>query len=353
MNFASSFRTAEVETRPVGTLRQYVPELDGLRAIAVLVVILYHTDPQGAFRGGFIGVDLFFVLSAFLITSILHDEKETTGKIRLAQFYWRRMLRLMPPLLLFLTAYVAVAPLIVPGYPHLRDAMIAGAYLSNFAYVAEQIPPYIRHTWSLAAEEQFYLLWPAVLLVLMRVQRPALLLGAIWLNLTALRLTTDDWIAYYYGFLPHGSGLVLGAILFFLVRDRKLVLGPAHTLVAAAVLAIIATTADLHESAFVITVAEIASAVIIGTVMTNRLPMKLLAFRPLVTLGKLSYGLYLWHYPIVFCLRGSGNFWINFAFTLTVSLILAGLSYLTIERWARGLRAPDKPVAAPLAEATS
>ena len=283
---------------PAPAVRGYVPGLDGLRAIAVLLVILYHSDPDGPFGGGFIGVDLFFVLSAFLITSILVDQKEKTGSIRLGQFYWRRALRLTPALLFFLATYVVVAPMIWPGYPHLRDALIAGFYVSNFAYVAEQIPVYIVHTWSLAAEEQFYLLWPVMLLLLLRWKRPALLLGVIWTGLTAFRFTTDDWFAYYYDLARHGTGLVLGAILFFLLREGKLALSPIHAIFAAAIVAILSVNAQLGASAMAITVAEFASAIVIGTVITNPASLRLLTARPLVGIGKLSYGLYLWNYPI-------------------------------------------------------
>ena len=254
----------EVEVRsiaPICATRRYVPGLDGLRGIAVLLVILFHCKPEGPFGGGFLGVDLFFVLSAFLITSILVEEQERTGAICLSQFYWRRTLRLMPGLLFFLSTYAVVAPMILPGYPHLRDALVAELYVSNFAYVAGQFPIFIKHTWSLAAREQFYLLWPLMLMVLLRWRRPALLLAVAWAALTAMRFMTDDWIVYYYGFAHHGTGLVLGAILFFLVREGKVALRPFHALFAAGIMAMLAVNAQLGGSALAITVAEFASAV--------------------------------------------------------------------------------------------
>jgi peptidoglycan/LPS O-acetylase OafA/YrhL len=326
---------------PVATKR-YIPGLDGLRAIAVMLVIAYHCEPQGLVQGGFIGVDLFFVLSAFLITSILVDEKERTGAIRLGRFYWRRMLRLMPALLLFLTTYAVIAPMIISEYPHLRDAAIAGLYISNFAFVAWQIPLFIKHTWSLAAEEQFYLLWPVILIMLLRTKRPMLLLGVVWVGLTAMRLAGDDWVVNYYGLAHHGTGLVLGAILFFLVRAGKFALRPVHALFAAALLAVTSLNAQLGAAALPISVAEFASAVIIGTVVTNPAGLQLLAARPLVVLGKLSYGLFLWNYPIALVMRSYGGFWETFAITFALSLGLAALSYVTIESWTRRLRSGHK-----------
>ena len=334
---------------PKSAARRYIPELDGLRAIAALLVILFHSDREGLFQGGFIGVDIFFVLSAFLITSILVDEQERTGDLRLGRFYWRRAVRLMPALLFFLAAYLALAPLFFPGYPHLRDAVLAGMYVSNFAFVAAQLPPFISHTWSLAAEEQFYLLWPVTLLLLLRTRRPVLLLAAAWGGLTLLRLTEDDWIAYYYGLAPHGTGLVLGAILYFLVKEGRIALRPIHAVAAGAMLAILSVTAQMHASAVAITVAELASALIIGTIVTNSGALRLLAAKPLVGLGKLSYGLYLWHFPISYVLRETGGFLSTFTITFALSLGMACLSYVTIETWARRLRGPSAQVPAEVA----
>lgn len=326
--------------------RRYIPQLDGLRAVAALLVILFHSDREGPFRGGFVGVDVFFVLSAFLITSILVEEQERTGSIRLGRFYWRRALRLIPALLFFLATYLAVAPIFFPGHPHLRDAIIAGLYVSNFAFVAAQIPPFISHTWSLAAEEQFYLLWPLLLLLLLRAERPVWLLAAAWAALTLMRVATDNWIASYYGLATHGTGLVLGAILFFMIRDGKLAIRPVHALVAAGIVGLLSLSAQMQASAVAITVAEFAAAIMIGAVVTNPGALPLLAARPLVGLGKLSYGLYLWHFPITYVLREVGGFWPTFLITFALSLGLSMLSYVTIETWARKWRGRARQAAA-------
>src|SRR5262252_507356 len=116
---------------------RYEPTLDGLRAMAVLAVIAFHTGgPSGVSIGGFLGVDVFFVLSGFLITSLLREEKNTTGSIDVWSFYKRRMVRLMPALLLFLCLYLIFEPLLTPELGmmrHLTDAVLAGLYLSDYS----------------------------------------------------------------------------------------------------------------------------------------------------------------------------------------------------------------------------
>ncbi|HTK58055.1 MAG TPA: acyltransferase [Sphingomicrobium sp.] len=353
MSVAYPSPSVTTASEPPSSARRYVPELDGLRAIAVLLVILFHSNPDGPFEGGWIGCDIFFVLSAFLITSILVEEREKTGRIRYGQFYWRRCIRLFPALIVFLAAYVAVAPIFLPGYPHLRDALIAGFYLSNFAIVIAHIPVMITHTWSLAAEEQFYLIWPATLILIARVKRPVLILGAVWLGLTVLRFTTDDWVARYYGPATHGTGLVLGAILYFLVREGRLSIRPIHAAAAFGLLAALSMYAQIGAPELAITVTELIAALIIGAIVSNPGSMRFLATRYLVGLGKISYGLYLWHYPISRIVRGVGSYWAEFTLTFSLSLALACLSYFTVESWARRLRGSIKPTGLSTAQAVA
>src|SRR5579862_1099054 len=146
--------------------RGYVPALDGLRAIAVLAVLGYHTW-EGAFRGGWVGVDIFFVLSGYLITSILLAERDRRGTISFRQFYLRRALRLLPALVLCLAVAIALA---ASQGPTLRDATTKEAaaatlYAANWWQVLRPHAPIglLAHTWSLSVEEQFYLCWPLAL----------------------------------------------------------------------------------------------------------------------------------------------------------------------------------------------
>src|SRR4051812_16049700 len=156
----------------------YVPGLDGLRGIAVIAVLLFHGGVSWA-RGGFLGVDLFFVLSGYLITSLLLDELRRTGTIGLGGFWSRRARRLVPALLLVVAAVGASALLVDPpgGLATLRgDGIATLGYIANWHYIAEgasyfgqtAAPSPLRHTWSLAIEEQFYLLWPLIVLAICR-----------------------------------------------------------------------------------------------------------------------------------------------------------------------------------------
>jgi peptidoglycan/LPS O-acetylase OafA/YrhL len=180
-----------------------LPGLDGLRAIAVLAVVLYHLDVSWM-PGGFLGVDVFFVLSGFLITTLVVEEIERTGRLGLRDFYLRRARRLLPALLVLLAVLSLLSLLVLPEERAelRRDVVAALLYVSNWSYVfTEQSyfeavgrPPLLQHLWSLAVEEQFYLLWPAVIVVAMvagrrRVRLVALIaavVSTIWMAVLAV-----------------------------------------------------------------------------------------------------------------------------------------------------------------------
>ncbi|MBA2402361.1 MAG: acyltransferase [Bradyrhizobium sp.] len=139
---------------------RYNPSLDGLRAIAVVLVISDHCGVP-VFDQGYFGVDLFFVLSGFLITRLLVDEIDATGRVDVQRFYLRRLLRLTPPLLLFLTAYLVIAPSLWPQLDlmvHVRDVALVAFYLSDYSQAFWNNPKVLIHTWSLSVEEHFYLI---------------------------------------------------------------------------------------------------------------------------------------------------------------------------------------------------
>src|SRR5438874_2564773 len=149
----------------------YQPALDGLRAVAVLAVFGFHATSSGV-PGGYVGVDLFFVLSGFLITSLLLEERVRTGRVRLSWFYARRFLRLAPALVALLLCYVLCYGLWKGDrWPTaLKSAGLAAVYLSNWARsLGVNDMGWVGHTWSLSVEEQFYLLWPPLLLLGFRV----------------------------------------------------------------------------------------------------------------------------------------------------------------------------------------
>ena len=223
-------------TRPRGDTRlRYVGGVDGLRALSVLAVLAYHAQETGihtGFDGGFLGVEVFFVVSGYLITSLLLSERRESGAVSLRRFWMRRARRLLPALYLLLAATVGYALLFLPdAIGQLKsDAVAALAYVSNWwqilqhkSYFAEiGRPPLLRHLWSLAVEEQFYLIWPPVLAYsLSRVSRRRVLTGVLVGALASAVLMAVLYVPYtdasrvYYGTDTRASGLLLGAALAF------------------------------------------------------------------------------------------------------------------------------------------
>jgi len=314
------------------------PALDGLRAIAVLLVVAFHARAPGAGQwptSGYVGVDVFFVLSGYLITSLLRAELDAGGRIDLLGFYRRRFIRLAPPLLAMLAAYLAIASTAWPDTPsHGSDALRAGAYISNFGAPLA----FLGHTWSLSVEWQFYLLWPVVLPLIIRLRRPGLILWLLYVAATFLRGAVD-WDTGYRQL--HVSGLILGAAITY--APRPALMKPAAWL--GLVFIALAASGFRWDTMSGLTVgvslAELGTAMVIlgqsgsaGQVLSNR---------ALGWLGVLSYGIYLWHYPMARYLRDDLSQWPVFAITLGASLLLASASHLTVERWTRPLRrSPDR-----------
>jgi len=291
----------------------YNPNLDGLRALAVLVVVAFHARVPG-FTGGYVGVDLFFVLSGYLITNVFSSNPN------LIRFYIRRAKRLIPALTLMLAAYLTVFPILRPEHPHVRDALIAFLYLSDYAAAFWSSPDYLRHTWSLAVEEHFYLLWP---LIMLRFRPTVRALLVAYIVATAWRWGWTGWHEAYYRFDTRLSGLILGCIWANLKIDQKFPAWPGIFMLAVA-----ATTFHWREywvQGWGFMIAEIAAAIaILGT------PPRWLSHPQLVYLGKLSYGVYLWHYPIARLLRDTEVAWqATFLISLSLSVLFAAASY----RW--------------------
>src|SRR5690348_7091594 len=210
-----------------------MPALDGIRAVAVLAVLLYHAE-LAAFQGGFLGVDVFFALSGFLITRLLVEEFEKSGAISLTEFYKRRARRLLPALFAVILFVVVVTAFLVQDAAHKtrQDAAAALVYLSNWWFViSEQSyfqswgrPPLLQHLWSLAIEEQFYVIWPIVVGTLLKaIGGSALIFVALagsflssawmaWLSWNRDYPMTDASRAYF-GTDTHSMGLLLGAAL--------------------------------------------------------------------------------------------------------------------------------------------
>jgi peptidoglycan/LPS O-acetylase OafA/YrhL len=218
----------------------YMPALDGLRALAVLAVIFYHANLPAWLPGGFLGVECFFVISGFLITSLLLAEWERNGRLNFSAFWLRRARRLLPALFLLLIGVLTYSVLFLPGEVAAlrRDAGAAAVYVSNWYLIfshqsyfeAVGRPPLLRHLWSLAVEEQFYLLWPLIFGGLMFVTRSAsaekrrrvalllIIAGAIASSvlMAALYQPMADPSRPYYGTDTRAAGLLIGAALALL-----------------------------------------------------------------------------------------------------------------------------------------
>lgn len=303
----------------------YRPEIDGIRAIAVTVVMIYHlkiATGQGAFlAGGFLGVDVFFVLSGFLITGILVDEFQTTGRISITQFYWRRARRILPPLLLVMLAALPAAWLIL--LPSELDRFMfsqvaALAFFSNVFWFFELseygaqsglLQPFL-HTWSLAIEEQFYLVFPPLLILLMR----RLSVGSVLWVVAALTLvglgvavlTTALHPAFsFYTPTSRAWEMLVGAFMAIALRAsyRPRLEGVFFWVPSLSVLVLIWAflSQDLVEMRHpgVDTLPVIlATCGLIWCANPKEPVTRALSSGPFVWIGKLSYSLYLWHFPV-------------------------------------------------------
>lgn len=306
---------------------RYIPELDGLRAIAALVVVAFHTRVPGV-PGGFLGVDVFFVLSGYLTASIA-----LSGRFTFREFMARRLRRLWP-LLLFVSSVVA-ACLAAFGRLGALDVLPGAVFLGNLAAAWAPRPIVMNHAWSLGAELQFYAVAAALALWLdRRAFRAACL--ALFAILTFARVALalgGDWPGAYYG-LPHCSGLFLGAILATApagcVRSPGAMLAISAATLGAAMIA--ADFVSFGALVVWIAVAEIASAGMILSIIAGSgrvaAPLRL---APIRGLGVLSYGIYLWHYPISLAVPDSMSPIVEFAIVLGASVLLAAASFRLIE----------------------
>lgn len=326
-----------------------MPALDGLRALAVLGVMGFHAQAPG-FAVGFFGVDVSFVLSGYLISTILLEQFDRDGRIAYRAFYLHRLLRLSQALLTMLAAYALLAPLVWPGRPHVLHAALSALYVTDYSLALWGPPRLLSHTWSLSVEEHFYLLWPPLLAWAARRWGAATLpraLFALTAAATVWRLACllqgQGWNAIYYRFDTRLSGLLLGASLAALIRDpggRQMLLRHQDVLrwLPLAALPVLLLRWGLPGVfAYGTTLVEIAAAAVVAGIACGS-AWRPLAHPLLVGIGKLSYGLYLWHYPIMRWLRPEG--WeVVMGIGVPLTFAMAWLSVQTVERWSSRLRA--------------
>ncbi len=326
--------------------------LDGFRALAALAVLFFHARMPG-FRGGFIGVDVFFVLSGYLITAIIREEIATSGSFDYRRFMTRRIKRLYPALLLLLIAFVACAPWLFPKAAVWQEAVLSGSYLSNYSRALYRVPVILQHTWSLAVEMQFYLLWPFVIIVLCRnaPEYASALLMSVFVGITVWRYLVfrDGGVAYYYRLDTRVSGLVLGGAIAFYVWPMILrYAGPLGILSSIMLLAgvVLLRFESVESASWAGALVELcAASVIISALTPGTIVARAFGWRPLAVLGLWSYSIYLWHYPIARLTRVEFGGMMSTLITLAITLPLAAVTYRFVETrfYARRRRADLAP----------
>ncbi len=366
----------------------YLPGLDGLRAIAVIAVMIYHANSSWL-QGGYVGVEVFFVISGYLITLLLIGEHERTGAIDLKNFWLRRFRRLLPALfvmMLLLTVWVALFERDQLG--KLRGDVIAGtAYVSNWyqiwigaGYSAGNDFAPLRHLWSLAVEEQFYLIWPLIMIALIRVGSRRIAGVARWLFLTAIAITvivalvsyagpqqnpefTPDayWTifgrsiskpdALYLATVSRAGGLMLGAAFAMIWRPAAVMRSPLRNkgglldvgaLIGFGVLSVIAWSVSFQPDQGVgflfrggLFLTGVATLAIIAAVThQGAMSGRLLSLPVMLWIGTRSYGLYLYHWPIYQIVRNVAAVKLQvheFVLAIVATCIITELSYRYIE----------------------
>ncbi|HEV3266757.1 MAG TPA: acyltransferase family protein [Acidimicrobiales bacterium] len=383
---------AEGKERGTGTQLTYMPALDGIRAVSIMGIMLNHGG-FGWAAGGLISVNVFFVLSGFLITLLLMREWAKTGTIRLRNFWARRARRLLPALFVLLAGIALYAWLLAPDgtQSSLRgDGLTTLLYVANwhqifsgqsyFAQVSSASP--LLHTWTLAIEEQFYLVWPLVVLAVLKWRKsPRLLLGITIVGIAASAIEMAvlfhpgiDPSRLYYGTDTRAQDILVGAAVALLIggrrqgvglgdfarggtdggidadggtgpdvddrRARRRTIGYSLAAVAAAAVfafewSRITNSSSLPYRGGFLLADVMVGVVIVGVVRApTGLPARLLAIRPLTYVGQISYGLYLWHWPVILVLNNARTGlegWRLFLLRAGVSFVIAALSWHFVE----------------------
>ncbi len=371
----------------------FVPAFDGLRGVAVLLVVAVHfrrtVDPwttqwvhsprlaqffntydgapdnwllvskphpsllaQLVPKGGFLGVDVFFVLSGFLITSILLREQSTTGSVRFGAFYRRRALRLLPALFAFLTVHVVYASIVhVQAAVERSSVMAAVFYYYNWklVYSFPLVRPELTHLWSLSIEEQFYFVWPVALIFLLGVRRrlstvvvvmsASILALAVWRMMLARHLSPA---LVYFRTDAQADALLVGALAAHLwmrgtVPWKRFLAPAAWVALAFMTVCIYRVESDhqfLYNGGFTL-IAIAVAVMLLATLESSWCPARVLTTRPLRAVGRVSYGLYLWHvlvFSIVVDHTRTQPVGVTIALALGITAVVTAASWFLIEQ---------------------
>ena len=351
--------------KPVGHSQRYMPGLDGLRAIAVLAVIAYHLNPALA-PGGLLGVGVFFTLSGYLITDLLLGQREATGRLQLGDFWLRRARRLLPAVFLMLAVVVAWVTLLDQSLlPGLRgDVLAAVGYVSNWWNIVREAsyfarfgpPPPLDHLWSLAVEEQFYLMWPWLLWLGLRYvpgryTLASLTLAGAALSAAAMALIYQpgvDPTRVYEGTDTRAFGLLIGAALAMVWPSRelradrvnhlgRLLIDGAGVVGLVVIGILIWQTSEyspfLYKGGIVLL--SVATVVVLTALVHPASWLGVaVGWGPLRWLGVRSYGIYLWHYPIIVLTAPGPQQRINLSLEVlqvVATIVVAALSWQFFE----------------------
>lgn len=351
--------------RPVSSSESYIPALDGVRALAVIAVMGYHFG-VGHMSGGLLGVGVFFTLSGFLITEILLNTYERTGGLGLSTFWLRRARRLLPAVFVVLVVVLLVTALIDHEVITTRfhEALAAAFYVSNWTTISNGVSYFARingpgpfdHLWSLAIEEQFYLIWPLLLLGLLRLTKgnktriaefTLLLAGVSFVLMMVLAQPGFDNTRAYEGTDTRAGGLLVGAALALVYRPvarrsnptalGRIILDGTAVLALAVIGWMVVTTTSysmwMYRGGMLLL--TLATAALLAAVVHPASSVgKVLGIEPLRWLGERSYGVYLWHMPVaVFAAQSvTAEFswwWVSMQVALTIGL--AALSWRFVE----------------------
>lgn len=357
---------------PQGSNNRYIPALDGIRTLAVAAVVLYHLKPA-LLPGGMQGVTVFFVLSGFLITRLLLIEHKSNGRIDLKAFWVRRLRRLMPAILVVIVVTAALCT----GFNHVMltkmrpDIIPSALFFNNWWQIFNQQsyfnavgdPSPLTHFWSLAIEMQFYLVWPIALMVALRhreparrIRRAALALAVVSaLDMAILYNPALDPSRVYYGTDTRVFSLLMGAWLAFIpyARIEELLRQTAKRVFHKGIPSTLDVVGALGLAGLValalftngystfpyrggIALASALSLMLIaGCLSPNGMVARAFAFEPLVWLGKRSYGIYLWHYPLLLLMNPASDIsdkpWWVYVVQVLIVIAVSETSYRFIE----------------------